>query len=340
MRIIATIGPNSANEEIIRQAIYNGADTLRLNFSHFYEEQFKFVIEEARNIKSDISIMADLCGKKIRVSKKINKVFKVNKGENILFCSEDIYESICMNIYEKIIPLTLKSDIIKNNDIKYISMKDGTIKFEIVDKDKVFLKAKAINDGIIRGGKGCNISGINNGEVILSKRDKECLKWALNKDINIIAQSFVENDKEILEIRKFIKNSNYDNDKVKIFSKIETTTGLENYKNILNVSDGIVIARGDLIPECGLINSVIGEMKLLNSLKKEELKKEIIVATHLLDSMMKKDTPNITEVESICNFIKYGVNGFLLASETSVGKRPIESIVFIQKIIKSFSKLE
>ena len=151
MKIIATIGPNSSNKKVLFEIINNSVDILRLNFSHFYEEEFRKILSYARSIKKDISIMADLCGKKIRVYENFEKVFKVNYDEVVYFCSSDVYPIINNNDENvKIIPLSIMSDIIQKNNIEKISMKDGSMNFDVIDKDKIFLKAISKNSGVIR----------------------------------------------------------------------------------------------------------------------------------------------------------------------------------------------
>ena len=138
-------------------------------------------------------------------------------------------------------------------------------------------------------------------------------------------------------MRKYINKICGENN-IKIFSKIETINGIKNYNRILNVSDGIIIARGDLVPECGLIESVKKEFELLNKLKRQVYYSEIIIATHVLDSMKHCTSPNINEVESIYNFIKNGVTGFLLAGETSVGKNPVKTASYLKKLIETYEE--
>ena len=121
MKIIATIGPNSSNKKILAELINNGVDIFRLNFSHFYESEFLKILNDSRSIKKDIIIMADLCGKKVRVYEDLKSVFKVYPGDIVYFCSYDVY-SLIVNTNEKIkiIPLNIKSEIIEKNDIKKI----------------------------------------------------------------------------------------------------------------------------------------------------------------------------------------------------------------------------
>lgn len=337
MKIIATIGPSSSNKKVLSELINNGVDIFRLNFSHFYEKEFIRILNDSRSLNKNITIMADLCGKKVRVSESLKSVFKVYKNEVVYFCSSDVYLLI-NNSNDKIIPLNVKSEIIEKNNIKKISMKDGTMNFEIVDKDKVFLKAIVKDSGVIRGGKGCNIPGVYLGENLLSDNDKKSLKWAVDNGIDIIGQSYVESSRDILYVREYIKKIRGEKNDIKIFSKLETIEGLKNYKDIVNCSDGIVIARGDLIPECSVEVSVKEEFKLLNNLKYGKYGKEIIIATHVLDSMKNSLNNSISEIESIYSFINNGATGFLLAGETSIGKYPVQAVQLLNKLIKMYKK--
>ena len=238
----------------------------------------------------------------------------------------------------KLIPLNISSEIISNNNIEKISMKDGTMNFKVIDQNNGFLKVRVINDGIIRGGKGCNIPGIYFENKELTKKDKKSLKWAIENNIKMKSQSFVENKRDIDHIRKYICEINGDLKSIKLLSKIETNLGVDNFKEIIRYSDGIIIARGDLIPECGLINSVDKEFDLLLKVKKYEKEKEVIIATHILDNMRKGIIPNINELESIYTFVNLGVTGFLLASETSIGNYPVKSVEMLKILINLYKK--
>lgn len=339
MKIIATIGPNSSNRKVLAELINNGVDIFRLNFSHFYESEFIKILNDSRSIKKDISIMADLCGKKVRVAENLKSVFKVYINDIVYFCSSDVYSLIVNNNDKsKIIPLNIKSEVIEKNDIKKISMKDGTMNFDIIDKDKIFLKAIAKDTGVVRGGKGCNIPGADLGENSLNDKDKENLKWAIDNNIDIIGQSYVESSRDILCVREYIKKVKGNQNDIKIFSKLETIIGLNNYKEIMNCSDGIVIARGDLVPECGMEISVEQEFELLKKLRDDKYNKEIIIATHVLDSMKSRLNSNINEIESIYTFINNGATGFLLAGETSIGKYPVQTAKLLNELIKRYKK--
>lgn len=336
MHIIATIGPKSTDKWIIKELIENGVDILRLNCSHFNKEEFEYVIKFSREIKRDIHIMVDLCGKKIRVSKDLKYIYKIYNGQEVYFCGEDFYRSIDTSKLNdmKLIPLTIESEEIIKSDIRSISMKDNTMTFDIIKIDKGLIRAKVIRGGIIRGGKGCNLSNIYSNRSLLSEEDKKNILWALDNDIDIICQSFVEGKEDINIINKLIKEK-YSDSNCKVWAKVETSNGISNIKEILEVVDSIVIGRGDLVPESGMLNAVNLQEEAINVIK--ENNKKIIIATHILNSMKNGQPATLPEMESIYKFIKCGVDGFLLAGETSIGKAPIQTVKFLKNAIEYYN---
>lgn len=336
MHIIATIGPKSTDKWIIKELIESGVDILRLNCSHFNKEEFEYVIKFSREIKRDIHILVDLCGKKIRVSKDLKYIYKIYNGQEVYFCGEDFYRSIDTSKLNemKLIPLTIGTEEIMKSDIRSISMKDNTMNFEIIEVDKGVIRAKVLKGGIIRGGKGCNLSNVYDDKIFLSEEDKENILWALDNDIDIICQSFVERKEDIDIINKLIKEK-YPDNSCELWAKVETPNGINNIKEILEVVDSIVIGRGDLVPESGILNAVNLQEKAINIIK--ENNKKVIIATHLLNSMKNGHPATLPEIESIYKFIKCGVNGFLLAGETSIGKVPIQTVKFLKNAINYYN---
>ncbi|MGL5085513.1 MAG: pyruvate kinase, partial [Clostridium sp.] len=218
MHIIATVGPKSMDRYVLKELIESGVDIFRLNCSHFNEEEFNLVINHIRKINKDVHIVADLCGKKIRVSNELTKVYKIYENEVVYFCGEDLYNIIEANKIDdmKIIPLTIKGELLIKSNIKKISLKDNTMNFEIIEKDKGIIKAKVISGGVIRAGKGCNIPELEKGDSGLSKKDKMDIDWALKKGVDIICQSFVDDKSDIDMLNKYIKSKFIKNNKIEI----------------------------------------------------------------------------------------------------------------------------
>lgn len=333
MFIIASIGPSSMNRYTLEKIINSGANILRLNFSHNRNEDFEFVVNTARKINKEIHIMQDLSGSKIRVSKKLLKTFKVYKGQKVIFCSEETYNNShnCFNEQDLVIPITISFEKLKNIDSKFITMKDNTMIFKVnkVEKGNVFCTNR--KGGIVRADKGCNIKNIDRSGMDLSQKDKMDIKWGYKNGVDIISQSFVESTKDILNLKKYIENFNDFNPK--IYAKIESKKGITNILEIANVCDGIIVGRGDLLSETSVYEVPFYEEYILKKLKD----KNVIFATHLLDSMIKEPSPNLCEVESIYNIIKSRVDGLLLAGETSVGKYPTRTIKVLKSLINKYT---
>jgi len=343
MHIIATIGPKSMEKYVLKEFMENGVDIFRLNCSHFNEDEFNRVIKYAREINKDVHIVADLCGKKIRVSEILKCVYKIFVGENVYFCGEDFYSTIeTENMEEmKLIPLSVKAEALISSDIRNISLKDDTMNFEILEKRQGIIKAKVISGGVIRGGKGCNIPDLDKSETFLTKKDKSDIDWALSKGVDIICQSYVDDKSDIDIVNRYIKSKISKSNKYKkpkIWAKVETRLGMENLNSISNRVDAVVIGRGDLVPECGLLDSVDLQSKAITDLVHKG--SSVIIATHLLNSMKNGERATLPEIESIYTFIKSGVSGFMLAGETSIGKTPIKTVEFLKESIDSYEKVE
>jgi len=331
MDIISTVGPKTKDKYIIKELIDNGTTIFRLNCSHFYKEQFEeintFIKREHKNIK----IMVDLCGRKVRVSRKLEYVYKVYIGEEVYFCSDSIYKELKKNNKEKkIVPLNINEKDFIEGKIKSISMKDNTMKFKVIDEMDSIIRAIALDEGVVRGGKGCNIVKERQKKSSLSQIDKGNIDWAIKNNVDIICQSFVEDQEDIREIRKYL-NNRCDAD---IWAKIETEKGIDNIIDIIKEVDTVVIGRGDLIPESNILKAVKLENIIINECIKN--KKNIIIGTHILDSMKKGNQPNLNETESISFFIEKNIKGFLLAGETSIGVAPVKTVKFLKDAIEYF----
>lgn len=330
MYIIGTIGVNTRDKKILYGMIDSGLNVIRLNSSHGSREEFNKVILDIRGYKKSVHILQDLTGSKIRVSKKIKDVIRVVDKEEIIFCGEDIYNNFISS--KKVVPVNIPNKVLLNNSIEKISMKDNTMRFKIKGKNKNGIIVEVIRGGIVRGDKGCNLKGFIR-KSILSNKDKKDLDWAINNSIDIVCQSFVECKEDIYNVIGYIEKRSY-KFKPKIWAKIESSNGVKNILEIIKIVDGIIIGRGDLVPETSLILTPILQDKVINIAI--ENNKDIVLGTHIFDSMKNGREPDLAEVESIYNNIKKGVNGFLLAGETSVGKKPLETVKFLNTLIRRY----
>jgi pyruvate kinase len=337
MYIIGTVGPTVKDRTILKGIIDSGVNALRFNFIHGSALEFLKFLKMAKEIKNDIEIILDLSGTKVRVSSKFEYIYKVYDGEEIYFCGEDKYEEIKNEISKiKVIPLNIKNKVLNEKEYEQIGIKDNTMTFNVIERKDGLIKVITAKGGIIRKGKGCNIKNLERKAISLSEKDKNAIMWGIKNRVDIICQSFVEDKEDIDEIKIFLNNNmSMGKSKPKIWAKIETLNGVNNLKSILNEVDGVVIGRGDLIPETSIEDTPIYEEKIIREVTKNK-NKDIIIATHLLNSMKSGKMPSISEVESIYNFMKIGATGFLLAGETSIGKAPVKTVEFLNKLIEKY----
>ncbi len=291
----------------------------------------------AKAIKEDVVIILDLCGSKIRVSNKLFGICRIYNEEKVYFCGEDKYKQVNQKLKNnnKIVPLNISNNVLMENNYDEISIKDNTMIFNILGKEEGFLKADTVRGGVIRAGKGCNIKGFDRSKIKLNLKDKEDIKFGIEHKVDIICQSFVESDECINEIIEFIDLNKKEDYNPKIWAKIETLEGIKNIDKIVSKVGGIMVGRGDLIAETSIEDTPIYEEFIIKRVK-EYTDKEIIIATHILDNMKSGKMPCISEVESIYNFIKNGVDGFLLAGETSIGRAPIKTVKFLKDLIEKY----
>ncbi|MDQ0148461.1 pyruvate kinase [Eubacterium multiforme] len=338
MRVIATLGPSINEKLVIQELISSGVNTFRFNFSHGRIEDFEEKYKLIKDINKDIHIMVDLPGSKIRISDKLPYIYKIYNGEELVFCGEDIYINEGYAVKRgknRVIPLNIKNKFLKDKNIKSISMKDNTMNFEILSISNSGIKVRVKKGGIVRAEKGCNIKGFSRENLELSERDKIAISWGIKNKVDIICQSFVEDVFDIEKVKNFIKLKNIEESYIPdIWGKLETEKGIKNVNIISKSVNGIVIGRGDLVPECNIIDVPIYQDKIFNNLKKYN--GEIIVATHILNSMKRGKRADLSEVDSIYNLILKGCSGFLLSGETSIGKAPIKTVKFLVTLIKRY----
>lgn len=336
MYIIGTAGPNIKEKSSIKGIIDNGVNILRFNFAHGSEAEFLEFLKTTKEIDQNVKIILDLSGTKVRISNKFEYIYKVYDGEEVYFCGEDKYDTTKKNLNsKKLIPLNIDNKLLNRKKYKEIAIKDNTMQFKIIGRNDKFIRAMTIKGGIIRKGKGCNIKELDRSNFELSENDKKAILWGIENKVDIICQSFVEDKQDIEEVKKFLSENSIEKYKPIIWGKIETLKGVNNIKSIVKEVDGIIIGRGDLIPETSIEDTPIYEQIVIDEVLKEG-NKDIIIATHIFNSMKSGKRPSISEVECVYNFIKLGVTGFLLSGETSVGKTPLKTVKFLKLLIDKY----
>jgi len=333
-KIVATIGPATESKEMLSKIINTGVNVCRINFSHGTHENHKKVIDNIRAINKEqglfTAILADLQGPKIRVGKiKNNKAELINGEEIIITSNECIGDASKVYISYQNFPKDVAAG-------EFILLDDGKLKLEIKssnNKDEVVAIVR--HGGILSSNKGVNLPNTKISLPCLTPKDLVDLEFALKMNIAWIGLSFVRNAADIDELKGLIKRAN---NNAKVIAKIEKPEAVKDIDGIINATDAIMVARGDLgveIPfqEVPLVQKMIVKKSMKAS-------KPVIIATQMMESMIDNITPSRAEVNDVANAVMDGADAVMLSGETSVGNYPVEVIDAMDKIIKDVETAE
>jgi len=326
-KIVATLGPSTDNKNKIKKLIKEGVDIFRLNLSHGDHSYHRNLINLIREIDRTIPILIDLCGPKLRIGKFENNKIFLKKGDNFTLTTKKIMGN------NDIVSVSYKDIDKKINKNDLILLDDGRIKLKVVDiKDKLII-TKVIVGGELSDNKGVNIIGKNLSIPSLTDKDKDDIDFGIKERVDFIALSFVKTKDDIVELKDILKRKNY---QIPVVAKIEKKEAIRNLKQIIDISDGIMVARGDLGVEMPLEEVSILQKKII---KECLLKgKFSILATQILESMVEKSSPTRAEVSDITNAIFDGADSLMLSSETATGKHPEIVIRTMKKISERVEK--
>ena len=324
-KIICTIGPASDSIEVMSKMVDEGMDCARINFSHATQEDILKTLETIRKVRKisgvPVAIMYDTKGPEFRTSKFKNEGVTVQKGNTINMsknCPLGNEKEFGVN-HDDVI------DIIKIGDKVLID--NALFELEVIDKKDDSLVLKALNDCKIQNNKSINVPGVNLNLDFISEVDKEDITFAAQHACDYLALSFVNKKEDVIAAQKIINDAGGD---VRIISKIESHMGIENIDEIIDESDGIMVARGDLGVEVPM-----EELPMLqkNIIKKcREKGKFAIVATEMLASMYENPRPTRAEVSDVANAILDGTDCVMLSGETTIGKYPVPTVEIMSKI--------
>ena len=318
-KIIATVGPSLASKEKIHSAINSGVNVFRINFSHGTLDEHKQFIDWARSSKNQVAIMQDIQGPKIRTG-QVNKNTILQKSQEINLTNKEVESS------DEIIYINYKNlyKDISVNDRVFID--DGQIILKITEKQKNKLKALILIGGELRDNQGVAFPDSKLSVPAITEQDIEHLKFGTEQDVDFVAVSFVRNSDDIQAVRDIIPKD------IKIIAKIELKTALENIDEILNVSDGVMVARGDLGVQLPIEKVPFVQKQILDAANRKG--KISITATEMLQSMKSSYRPTRAEVTDITNAILEGSDAVMLSAETSIGDHPNRVIEVMSNICK------
>jgi pyruvate kinase len=330
-KIICTIGPATESFDCLKKLQKAGMNVARLNMSHSDHKSAKKVIDRIKKLNKQISIpvgiLMDTQGPEIRTG-DTNKIVDIATGEIVTFTIRDEtdVESTSIRVhYDELI-----------NSVKVgtlISLDNGLMNFKVLNKTENQLECRVLDGGKLGSKRHVNLPGIRINLPSVTEKDKKDIAFGLKNDVDFIALSFVRNASDIEDLKSILKSKI---DKIKIISKIEDQEGLSNIEEISKISDGVMVARGDLGIETDLSNLPNIQRKIMSTCARNG--KRSIVATHLLESMIKNPTPTRAEVTDVANAIYEGSDAVMLSGETTVGKYPVECVEFITRIANQTEK--
>ena len=326
-KIIATIGPACSSKEVLKQMFIEGIDVCRLNFSHGTHEDHLNVIQTINELNSDlnsnIAILADLQGPKLRVGEVQDNGVDLRDGDSINIVAEK-----CLGTSEKVyLSYPEFSRDVTIGDT--ILVDDGKIKLEVIATNKTdSVIARIIYGGILRSRKGVNLPNTKISLPSLTEKDMEDAHFALDHDVDWIALSFVRTVSDILDVKEIVKKKKKN---TKVIAKIEKPEALEEIDNIIDMTDGVMIARGDLGVEVAYDRVPLIQKTLIRKCIK--LGKPVIIATQMMESMIENFRPTRAEANDVANAVLDGADCLMLSGETSVGKFPVQVIQSMQQII-------
>jgi pyruvate kinase len=327
-KIVCTIGPASESVELLEKLIESGMNVTRLNFSHGSHEEHGQRIQNIRraasNTNKTVAILLDTKGPEIRTNDMENGSIELTEGTTVIISMNEV-----LGTPEKF-SITYSGLIEDVHVGSKILLDDGLIELEVyqIDYDKKELNTKILNSGILKNKKGVNVPGVSVNLPGITEKDSNDILFGIDQGIDFIAASFVRRASDVLDIRKLLEEKNAGH--IQIIPKIENQEGVDNIDEILAVSDGLMVARGDLGVEIPTEAVPLVQKELIK--KCNELGKPVITATQMLDSMQRNPRPTRAEASDVANAIFDGTDAIMLSGETAAGSYPVEAVKTMYKI--------
>ncbi|MEQ9232390.1 MAG: pyruvate kinase, partial [Cyclobacteriaceae bacterium] len=325
-KIVATVGPASNNKEMLIKLAEAGANVFRLNFSHGTHDMHQVVIDTINEINAEkgwnLCMLQDLQGPKIRID-QVEDGAELHSGEilTISTTKEDIGNS-------KKVGTTYKGIVNDVNVGELILIDDGKIQLEVVDVRKDEVDAKVIYGGPLKSRKGINLPNTKVSAPSLTQKDIEDLEFGLKNNLEWVALSFVRKAEDIIDLKKRIQKAGK---KTKVVAKIEKPEALENIDAIIEATDALMVARGDLGVEIPMEDVPMAQKKMVKACNKAG--KPVIIATQMMESMIENPRPTRAETNDVANAVYDGADALMLSAESAAGKYPVEAVASMAKTI-------
>lgn len=331
-KIVCSIGPGCDNMETLEQMALNGMNVARFNMSHGTHESHKAMIDKVKTVREklgvSIGIMIDTKGPEIRVRDFENGSITLNNGDEFTLTTREILGN------QKVVSVTYKNlpKILKKGS--RILLNDGAIELKVKNLTKTDCLCEVVTGGVLSNHKSINIPGIKTDMPYLSEQDKSDLEFAKEVDADFISLSFVNDESDVKDVRDFLKEIKFTSPL--LISKIESVDGVKNFDKILNLSDGVMVARGDLGVEIEFMKLPILQKEFIKKCNNQG--KVSITATQMLESMISNKRPTRAEVSDVANAVFDGTTAIMLSGETASGKYPVESVTTMRKIAEEVEK--
>ena len=324
-KIVATVGPTSSSVKMLQRLMQAGVDVFRLNFSHGENSEKKELIDRIREVSgrlgTDVAILADLQGPKIRTGKMRDGAMNLVKGEEVTITTAEILgeHGVIPTIYRE-----LPRDVRPGSRIL---LDDGLLELKVsmVRGDDVV--CTVVTGGILKNNKGINLPGVKVSAPSLTEKDRVDLEFCLGVDVDYVALSFVRTAEDVEELKRLISASGK---QIPIVAKIEKPEALRNFNKILKVTDAVMVARGDLGVEVQPEKVPVYQKKIIEACNRAG--KPVITATQMLDSMIKNPRPTRAETSDVANAIIDGTDAVMLSAETASGDHPVEAVETMVRI--------
>lgn len=329
-KIVATLGPATSSEEILRNMIIEGVDVFRINFSHaqydVVEENIRTIRKLSAELERHVAILADLQGPKLRIGVMKEEVV-VKPGDIISFCIGKEFEGNKERVYMNY------HDFAKDVKVgERVLLDDGKLAFEVIETNKTdTVKTKVIQGGPLRSKKGVNLPNTELSLPALTEKDKKDAIFAIKQEVDWIALSFVRHGNDLKDLQAVIEaHSDY---RIPIIAKIEKPEAVANIEKIIPNCDGLMVARGDLGVEIPVEEVPIIQKELVHAAKRARI--PVIIATQMMETMITAPIPTRAEVNDVANSVMDGADAVMLSGETSVGNYPVEVVKTMSKILRS-----
>ncbi len=326
-KIVATLGPSSTEEKVLSALLEAGVSVFRLNFSHGNLNDKAMIIKRIRKLskqrRNAVAILGDLQGPKIRVNLFKNGSMELIAGTEVTITSRDILggDGLIPTIYKE-----LPQDVHPGDQIL---LDDGLMELEVLDVQNFDVRCRVRYGGLLKDRKGINLPGVDISAPSLTEKDLQDLHFCIDQKVDYLALSFVRRSTEVLELQTLLKQNK---SQIKVISKIEKPEAVNNFDSILEVSDGIMVARGDLGVEIRPEKVPLIQKDIIR--KCNLAGKPVITATQMLESMINNPRPTRAETSDVANAILDGTDAIMLSAETASGQYPVEAVLLMDRIAK------